>query len=336
MSVTSSSLVFLNGTDQIPGTGVVVSRLDIDAPAGLVKGVQIQPSQGHAKDANFSVKARREVILCAGAICTPQILLLSGIGPKPQGQQSEDNLDIPLVKELPAVGTMFSDHYSFSIMMEIPKKETFHLLESIWGLWHILLWIFLGRGLFAQTTMRSAAYIRTGAIDTETMSVKPREADGTDNLDTSQPTNRPDIEIMVMPINGLERAVPGHALFNLYPTIIQPHATGSVTLVSPNFVFELLPSEANRKFRKAPIPSTTLASSTQCSLMNGTWPLRDWPFDSRCELQLNFRIQGTHIQPRSHLPLATDPTCWSNGSRLLMSGAHRTHHHLLSQHRANS
>jgi len=240
----------LNGSNQLIGTGVIVSRLDIDGPAGLVKGVHIQPSQGAANDKSLSVKARREVILCSGAICTPQILLLSGIGPKVPESQTQDNLDIPIVKELPAVGTMFSDHYSFPIMLELPKKETFHLLESIWSLWHILLWIFVGKGLFAQTAMATAAYIRTGAIDAETMSIKVRDADGTDNLDASEPANRPDVEIMVMPINGLERQVLGHALFNLHPTIIQPYGKGSITLVSANSNPQQSPLNTNSDLEK--------------------------------------------------------------------------------------
>jgi choline dehydrogenase-like flavoprotein len=229
--------MYLGNPNEPTGTGVIVSRLDIDGPAGLVKGVHIQPSQGNENDRNFSVKASREVILCSGAICTPQILLLSGIGPKTAGSQTDDSPNIPLVKELPAVGTMFSDHYSFPIMLELPKKETFHVLESIWGLWHMILWMFVGKGLFAQTAMATAAYVRTGAIDPETMSIRTRQEDGTDNMDASEPANRPDVEIMVMPINGLERQVPGHALFNLHPTIIQPHATGSITLVSTSRTF---------------------------------------------------------------------------------------------------
>lgn len=117
-------------------------------------------------------------------------------------------------------------------MLELPRGETFHILESIWGLWHIILRFVLGRGLFADTSMPSTAYIRTGSVDTETMGVKTQEADGTDNLDASQPRDRPDVEIMVMPSNGLERHVPGHSLFNLHPTLIQPHATGLIELVS--------------------------------------------------------------------------------------------------------
>lgn len=273
--------IFSIGTDcKNIGTGVVVSRLDVDGQAGLVKGVHIQPSQGHPNDKNFFVKAKREVIICSGAICTPQILLLSGIGPKPK--EPEDNLGIPLVKELPAVGTMFSDHYSFSIMLELPKKETFHILESIWVLWHFLLWAFIGKGLFAQTATTSAAYIRTAALDTKTMSIKTRDADGNDNLDASKPANRPDVELMIMPINGLERAVSGHSLFNFYPTLIQPHGTGSITLVSLSSVSESVHSQANSSIRKPTILSTTLALSTQCSQIKGTWPPRDWLFVSLC------------------------------------------------------
>ncbi|KUI73223.1 Glucose dehydrogenase [FAD, quinone] [Cytospora mali] len=51
-------------------------------------------------------------------------------------------------------------------------------------------------------------------------------------MDASQPHNIPDTEIMILPINGLERHVPGHSPFSLYPTLIQPYATGRIGLAS--------------------------------------------------------------------------------------------------------
>ena len=50
--------------------------------------------------------ARQEVILCGGAINTPQLLLLSGIGPAEHLAQ----FDIPVIKDLPGVGQNLMDH----------------------------------------------------------------------------------------------------------------------------------------------------------------------------------------------------------------------------------
>jgi predicted dehydrogenase (TIGR03970 family) len=57
-----------------------------------------------------TIKAN-EVVLAAGAVKTPHILLLSGLGPRPQ----LGRFGIPVVKHLPGVGKDFSDHPSIAI-----------------------------------------------------------------------------------------------------------------------------------------------------------------------------------------------------------------------------
>lgn len=114
--------------------GIVSLEAAIDKRSRSSQGCPNPAIARSYKRQRLSVGARREVILCAGAICTPQILLITGIGPNTQGSQTQDNPETPVVKELPAVGAMSSDHYSFSIMFELSKEETFDLLESICGI----------------------------------------------------------------------------------------------------------------------------------------------------------------------------------------------------------
>ena len=58
-------------------------------------------------DATTTVRARREVILSGGSLNSPQLLMLSGVGPR----QTLAELEIPLVHDLPGVGQNLQDHY---------------------------------------------------------------------------------------------------------------------------------------------------------------------------------------------------------------------------------
>lgn len=202
-------------------TGVVVSRLDIDEQAGLARGVYIRRVSRDVSDEDLYVQAKREVIVCSGAVCSPQIMLLSGIGPKDQLEAH----GITVKKELP-VGASLQDHYSSAVMLELPKSETLSLLESVSGLWHMILYIFLGRGLMGASSTPKTIFVRTTAIDQDTMTVSKEPK----NLDAFKPRNIPDVEIMIQPVNSLERAVPGHSLITFYTTLVQPKSVGSIEL----------------------------------------------------------------------------------------------------------
>ncbi|XP_065364732.1 glucose dehydrogenase [FAD, quinone] [Calliphora vicina] len=90
------------------------SNLDILLKA-FVEKIIIDPDSKQAKGVRFEwlgtkhrVKATREVILSAGAIASPQLLMVSGVGPRKQLQQH----DIDVIKELPGVGGNLQDHIS--------------------------------------------------------------------------------------------------------------------------------------------------------------------------------------------------------------------------------
>jgi choline dehydrogenase-like flavoprotein len=63
------------------------------------------------------LKARREVLLCAGALQSPQILMLSGIGPGAQLQQH----GIGVLHDLPGVGAQLHDHPDVVLCYDAPR-----------------------------------------------------------------------------------------------------------------------------------------------------------------------------------------------------------------------
>lgn len=93
----------------------------------------------HKKKRTEVIKARKEVIISAGAINTPKLLQLSGIGSK----DDLSKLNIDLKKELPGVGKNLKDHYSIRLSSRVSNAVTIN--EKSRGLrlgGEILKWIF--------------------------------------------------------------------------------------------------------------------------------------------------------------------------------------------------
>ncbi|KAL7643761.1 UNVERIFIED_CONTAM: hypothetical protein RMT77_005767 [Armadillidium vulgare] len=92
-----------------------VTKVLIDHVTNRVYGVRLF-RYGEYHD----VLARKEVILSAGVINTPQLLMLSGIGPKDHLK----DLKIPLIKDLP-VGFNLHDHFGYVMKIATDKPVTF-------------------------------------------------------------------------------------------------------------------------------------------------------------------------------------------------------------------
>lgn len=84
-------------------TDALISRLVIEKKR--VTGVEILLTTANGSDQTRKLFARREVILAAGCFQSPQLLLLSGVGPK----KDLEALNIPIVMDLP-VGQNLQDH----------------------------------------------------------------------------------------------------------------------------------------------------------------------------------------------------------------------------------
>jgi choline dehydrogenase len=111
----------------------------------------------------FSVtaRARREVILCGGAINSPQLLLLSGVGP----QQHLTDLGIPVLHHLPGVGQAMQDHYSAPIKLKCRYPITVNdiMLSPVKMLRTGLDYYLRRRGAMASISSQVALFARTRA-----------------------------------------------------------------------------------------------------------------------------------------------------------------------------
>ena len=72
----------------------------------------------------YNVRADKEVILAAGAVNTPQLLLLSGVG----ASSELASFNISTIVELPAVGKEMQDHPLLSVQWETNSSKTLDAL----------------------------------------------------------------------------------------------------------------------------------------------------------------------------------------------------------------
>jgi len=118
-------------------------------------GVEYQ-QQGRAQ----TVRARREVLLCGGAINSPQLLMLSGVG-DPDALATHG---IDLVAPLRGVGQNLHDHLETYVQYRC--KEPITLYSAIGYLAKLKIgiqWLFTGTGLGATNHFESGGFIRSEA-----------------------------------------------------------------------------------------------------------------------------------------------------------------------------
>lgn len=106
-----------------------------------------------------TVQARREVLLCAGAIASPAILQRSGVGPSPLLRE----LGVPAVIDLPGVGGDLQDHLEMYIQYECRQPVSLYPALKWWNQPAIgAEWLFLGTGIGASNQFEAGGFIRTG------------------------------------------------------------------------------------------------------------------------------------------------------------------------------
>lgn len=183
----------------------------------------------------FFVGARNEVILSAGAINTPQILLLSGIGPASDLSKHS----IPVVQHLPGVGRNLADHIVFN--SSFPLRPGYSIKrymiptnagEALSMAGAIAQYLIKGTGPMTSHAQECMAFVRVG--DGE---IGRKVAGGQPDVDEDSTSGKgaPDVEVMVAPLAWRDH---GHTPFDvpepmtITTTVLRPTSKGTVTLKS--------------------------------------------------------------------------------------------------------
>jgi choline dehydrogenase len=147
--------------------------------------------------------ARREVVLCGGAVNTPQLLMLSGIGPRAQLERH----GIPVLVDSPEVGENMRDHLLSGLIVETAGDTLFTAKKIP----ELVKFLARGRGMLTSNVAEAYGFVR------------------------SDPSlELPDIEIIFAPVafigEGLVPA-PAHGI-TIGAILLKPESTGTVTLAS--------------------------------------------------------------------------------------------------------
>lgn len=105
-----------------------------------------------------TARARKEVILCAGVVGSPHLLMLSGIGP----QEELAKHDIPVLKALPGVGGNLQDHVDCVMSYECRQPVTLYKdLRADKIAFSVVRGMLFGEGITTTFPYEAGAFIKT-------------------------------------------------------------------------------------------------------------------------------------------------------------------------------
>jgi choline dehydrogenase len=204
-------------------TGASVSRLNLEGKACI--GVEFVQ-----RGERFSVEAKRETLLAAGAIGSPQLLQVSGIGNADYLQR----LGIAVAHDLKGVGENLQDHLQIRMQYKVRDVKTLNGVANSW----------VGKAAMAAEYL----FFRTGPL-----TMPPSQAGAFARSDPAQPT--PNIEWHVQPLSLDKFGDPLHSFPAITPSVcnLRPSSRGWVRIRSadpaqyPEIKLNYLQAEEDRR-----------------------------------------------------------------------------------------
>nr|CAD7401666.1 unnamed protein product [Timema poppensis] len=202
----------------------MVTKVIVDPMTRRALGVQYRR---RGETFTRTLIARKEVILCAGAIQSPQLLLLSGIGPASELLR----VGVPVVYNLPRVGKNLVNHVSFTLNCWVSGETAYQRLNN--------------KTLNQFLHTRSGPMASTGLSQRVAKELMCFEYQLTGfvrlNLsDVNTPQSLPDIQVFFAGYMANdsstgcldETVCDGARYINIVPTLLRPRSKGELTLKS--------------------------------------------------------------------------------------------------------
>jgi choline dehydrogenase len=202
----TTASAFLRPAMKRPNLTVLTSA---HATRVILDGRRAEAVEARVGQSTVTVRAHREVILASGALQSPQLLMLSGIG---DGEHLA-TLGIAVRHHLPGVGRNLHDHLASPVHMSMsdPASYGISLRAMPRNLMNLAEYALFRQGPLANNIFESAAFIRT-----------------VPGLD------RPDVQLVFQPAKRPAASFPfplGHG-FAISPVALYPRSRGRITLAS--------------------------------------------------------------------------------------------------------
>lgn len=138
-------------------TGTSVERLRFQGARAVA--VQLDPSSPGAAAGSWEIRARREIVLAAGAIETPKLLQMSGVGPASLLQ----SLGIAVVADAPEVGRNLQEHLYFPIEFRVASGSLNHQFAGSRLIANVLRFMVLRSGPMTHAAHELCGFVKACA-----------------------------------------------------------------------------------------------------------------------------------------------------------------------------
>jgi len=206
----SAAQAFLRAAEKRPNLTILTqTRVAKILFEGGKSGLSSHPrAVGIALENGATYRAHREVVLSAGAIATPRLLQLSGIGEAAHLRSH----GISVVADLPGVGENYQDHLETTVQVEVNQASLFNQDKGLRAVGNMLQYLCCKTGLLTSNVVESGGFADTSG------------------------SGQPDVQFHVIPsFMGFAARQPtrGHGL-SISPCFLRPKSRGTVKLRSGN------------------------------------------------------------------------------------------------------